>query len=62
MPSRPDGISPQNKIDNNVSTTLNAFVILYRKKLFLKINNSSKLQIKILHVKDFIKIYHVLWG
>lgn len=33
MPSRPDGISPQNKIDNNVSTTLNAFVILYRKKI-----------------------------
>ncbi len=29
MPSRPDGISPQNKIDNNVSTAINIIVIVY---------------------------------
>ncbi len=29
MPSKTDGISPQNKIDNNVSTAINTIVIIY---------------------------------
>ncbi len=29
MPSKTDGISPQNKIDNNVSTAINTVVIFY---------------------------------
>ncbi len=29
MPSKSDGISPQNKIDNNVSTAINTIVIFF---------------------------------
>ncbi len=37
MPSKTDGISPQNKIDNNVSTALNTIVNFIYKIDFLSL-------------------------
>ncbi|GAA4273924.1 hypothetical protein GCM10022258_32180 [Aquimarina gracilis] len=63
MPPRTDGISPQNKIDNNVSTAINMIVIVYLyelsllKKLKITIKYCPKLQIKIILLKKINKIY-----